>query len=245
MSNTTDIHTLAGAFALDALTEIERASFARHLATCDSCALEAAELTETAARLAATVVQPAPHRLRASVLAEVARTHQVAADAPRRRRSGWAAVPRRWAVAAVAAGTIAVAGVATVWTVEQHRISEVQQQARTNQASLINVLAAGDAHVESSTLTGGGAMIVAASRKLDAGVVLISDLPAAPDGKAYQIWLVTGSSAKSLAVLPPRAGSAMADVTLLGAADHVAVTVEPAGGSPAPTSAPIGAVALA
>ena len=44
MSQPIEIHTLAGAYALDALTEIERAGFARHLAECSVCATEVAEL---------------------------------------------------------------------------------------------------------------------------------------------------------------------------------------------------------
>jgi len=48
-----DVHALAGAYALDALTELERAAFGRHVADCESCTVEVAELSETATRLAA------------------------------------------------------------------------------------------------------------------------------------------------------------------------------------------------
>ena len=53
MSQPIEVHTLSGAYALDALTEIERAGFARHLAECAVCATEVAEFRETAARLGA------------------------------------------------------------------------------------------------------------------------------------------------------------------------------------------------
>jgi anti-sigma factor RsiW len=76
MAETADIHALAGAYALDAVDDLERAAFDRHLRSCESCALEVAELTETVAWLTHSVAEPAPAGLRAAVLAEVARTPQ-------------------------------------------------------------------------------------------------------------------------------------------------------------------------
>ena len=46
-----ELHTLAGAYALDAVPEADRARFERHLAGCDACAQEIAGLRETTARL--------------------------------------------------------------------------------------------------------------------------------------------------------------------------------------------------
>ena len=46
-------HTLAGAYALDAIDGPDRARFERHLARCLACAAELRELREAAARLAA------------------------------------------------------------------------------------------------------------------------------------------------------------------------------------------------
>ncbi len=47
-----DIHTLVGAYALDAVDDLERLRFDRHLVTCPSCEQEVAELRATAGRLA-------------------------------------------------------------------------------------------------------------------------------------------------------------------------------------------------
>ena len=74
MNQQTEIHTLAGAYALDALTEIERAAFARHVAECETCAVEVAELSETASRLSVAAWAAPPPGLRESVLREVAQT---------------------------------------------------------------------------------------------------------------------------------------------------------------------------
>ena len=62
-----DVHKLTGAYALDAVDDIERARFEQHLATCEDCRAEVAEMRETAALLAeSTAVEP-PASLRASV----------------------------------------------------------------------------------------------------------------------------------------------------------------------------------
>src|SRR5262245_59797126 len=72
-----DIHTLSGAYALDAVDDIERMAFARHLEECPACVQEVAELAETAARLADAATVTPPARLRARVLDEIGRTRQV------------------------------------------------------------------------------------------------------------------------------------------------------------------------
>ena len=46
-----DIHSLSGAYALDAVDDLERAAFERHLRECEACALEVGELRETVSRL--------------------------------------------------------------------------------------------------------------------------------------------------------------------------------------------------
>src|SRR2546429_964602 len=108
-----DIHTLVGAYALDAVDDLERARFDRHLAECESCALEVAELRATAGRLAEITELAPPARLKDAVLAQVARTRQAGACRPAGGRGPQ--VPwRRWTPAAGAAGGIAGgAGAAT------------------------------------------------------------------------------------------------------------------------------------
>ena len=94
-----DIHKLTGAYAMDALDELERARFEQHLATCEDCRAEVAELRETAALLSETVAVPPPASLRDSVLAGISQVRPLApevttspsrhADRPAARRRGW------------------------------------------------------------------------------------------------------------------------------------------------------------
>lgn len=255
MSQPTEIHTLAGAYALDALSELERAGFARHLAGCSACAMEVAELAETASRLGAAVPGEAPGpRLRAAVLAEVARTRQSSDGRSRQASHGVVAGRWRWrqratasVAASVAAGLIAVGVPVAVWTVQEQRLDDARQQAQVLQADqsrLGAVLAAPDVRVQSARVSGGGDLTVAVSRSLDDGVILVTDLPTPPAGKAYQVWRSANSSPTSVGVMPAGAGSGTL-VTAVGSADWVGVTIEPAGGSPAPTSSPVGSITLA
>ena len=56
-----EAHTLVGAYAMDAISEPDRARFEAHLARCEECAQEIASLHKATARLAgATAVTPPP-----------------------------------------------------------------------------------------------------------------------------------------------------------------------------------------
>ena len=71
-----DIHTLAGPYALDAISAPDRAGFERHLAGCTECSREIASLREAAARLATATAVPPPPALKARVMAAAAATRQ-------------------------------------------------------------------------------------------------------------------------------------------------------------------------
>ncbi|HEV2239485.1 MAG TPA: zf-HC2 domain-containing protein, partial [Streptosporangiaceae bacterium] len=70
-------HTLAGAYALDALTGADRTRFERHLARCEQCAREIAGLREATARLGAAAAAEPPAGLTERALAAAARTRQL------------------------------------------------------------------------------------------------------------------------------------------------------------------------
>ncbi|MBO0870697.1 MAG: zf-HC2 domain-containing protein, partial [Micromonosporaceae bacterium] len=97
-----DIHTLAGAYAVDAVDDLERRAFDRHLAECEACEIEIGELRETLGRVAASSSMPPPPRLKATVMAQISRTRQTG---PGRASTGGAGASRarRWSVAAAAA----------------------------------------------------------------------------------------------------------------------------------------------
>ncbi|MGI9005566.1 MAG: zf-HC2 domain-containing protein, partial [Streptosporangiaceae bacterium] len=77
MSADSDLHALAGAFVLDAVTPGEREQFTEHLAACAQCRADVAELREAAARLGtAEALTPRPE-LRSAALRAARQTSQL------------------------------------------------------------------------------------------------------------------------------------------------------------------------
>jgi hypothetical protein len=246
------MHADAGARALDALPPAEAAAFDEHVAGCDSCAVEYAEFLATAAMLAAAVAEPPPDGLREKVLRAAARTPQLPpltattepsvgepVEAPdplgrHRRHAPWWRRPVLLVAAAVAAALIA-GGV----VVATHRGGTSPEQAAAQ-----CVAAAPDARVHHPSVGSAGSVTLA--RSCDAAVVRLAALPGLPAGKAYQLWLLVGDSARSAGMVAARTGpSGRIILTDLSASDTgVAVSVEPAGGSTAPTTTPVWVVPL-
>ena len=73
---TDEIHELSGAYAVDALDDVERARFERHLADCSACRDEVESLSVAAAELSVTESAP-PASLRASVLSGITMVRQL------------------------------------------------------------------------------------------------------------------------------------------------------------------------
>lgn len=73
---TDDLHQLAAAYALDALSDEERERFEAHLADCEECRGEVAGFQDTAALLGSGAAERAPERMRSRVLDAIDRTPQ-------------------------------------------------------------------------------------------------------------------------------------------------------------------------
>ncbi len=74
---TDEIHELSGAYAVDALDDVERARFERHLSDCSDCRDEVESLSVAAAELSSVTEMAPPARLRASVLASITSVRQL------------------------------------------------------------------------------------------------------------------------------------------------------------------------
>ena len=77
MTPTDNIHTLSGAYALDALDDLERVRFEAHMETCYSCAEEVASFQATSALLGGAEELPVSSELRSAVLDEIQHVRQV------------------------------------------------------------------------------------------------------------------------------------------------------------------------
>ncbi|MDQ5828003.1 MAG: anti-sigma factor [Chloroflexota bacterium] len=74
----------------------------------------------------------------------------------------------------------------------------------------------------------------------DRAVLVVENMPPVPEGKTYQIWVIEDEVPKPSGLFKPRQDSVAAVVEHpLGGGDVIAVTVEPEGGSPKPTSEPM------
>ena len=219
-----DIHALSGAYAVDAVDDIERASFERHLASCPTCRAEVASLREASALLADAATTTPPPELRDAVLSGITRVRPlppVTVGGPVHRR--------KWFPALVAAVVLALVGVGgAVW--QPWRDDTSVQVSVTDQ-----VLQDPDAERFTQELPNGATATVVRSAKVDRAVLVTEDMPAPPDGKVYQLWYQSPSRHMTSAGLMPDG----ADTALLegNANDAVGagVSLEPAGGSDQPT----------
>ena len=227
-----DLHKLTGAYAVDALDDLERARFEQHLDECDDCRFEVAELRETAALLADSVSEAPPAALRDSVLAGIAQVRPlppVATPMPTP-----ATTLRRRLPLLVAAAAVLIVGLgAVVW-------QPWSEETPTRLAAAEQILDAPDAQQVFLDLGDAGQATVTRSKERDRAVIQTEDMVAAPDGKDYELWLMSPDGDFTAAGLMPDGG----DQTLVldgPAADAAAVgiTVEPDGGSSEPTSEPI------
>ncbi|HEV7172101.1 anti-sigma factor [Pedococcus sp.] len=249
-----DIHGLSGAYAVDAIDSDERAAFEEHLAQCPECQAEVASLREAATQLATTTETQPPASLRSAVLAGITTIRPLppldppvaanpAPDAmtaavepadtdasvvvPLRRRRR---VP--WLLAAAAAVLVGIGGLA--WSPWSHTAGS--QLTATEQ-----VLRADDAQRLQKTIGGAHATIVR-SASLGQAVLIADKMPDAPTGKDYQLWLDIPGQGMVSAGLMPRDAKQPVTVLLKGDARKAigaGITVEPAGGSPKPTTQPI------
>jgi anti-sigma-K factor RskA len=243
----TDPHTLAGAYALDALGEADRENFERHLLRCEACRAEAASLRDAAGWLAEPATAAPPSRLRGQVLAEVARTRQQPPPirvTERVRRSwhgiGWRAP--RLAVAIAGVGMLLALALGTLLISTQHQLRV--QEAHTGEIAAI--MNAPDADIMTVHARTHGSATVVMSHAARALVLTTARLPALPSTKCYQVWLMGTHRIKSAGRLPPPKQGMTAPMIVAGlaAGDRMGVTVEPAAGSTAPSSTPVLMLAL-
>jgi hypothetical protein len=242
-----DLHSLAGAYALDALDRpAERDRFDRHLSRCASCAAEVRGFREVATAMAFAVTAEAPPGLRPRVLTAAAGTRQLPPEVsghgrPQRTRTTVPWVP--WLSGAVALASVAVA---VFFGLAQSHTQDELNQARAENQALNVVLSAPRVQVLSQVSTSGGTAIVVLAAERHALAVVTTGLPALPSGKVYQLWLIGQEKTVSAGLLPPATAGQTPPVLATGVVkgDTLGLTVEPAPGSAQPTTKPIVALPL-
>lgn len=222
-----DIHKLSGAYALDAVDDLERAAFERHLAECADCRTEVASLRETAALLAESTAVTPPPSLRDAVLSGISQVRPLPPVVAPHRRAAWFPL-------LVAASIVAILGIAAaVW--QPWTPSDVGSLTAAEQ-----VLQAPDAQSVFLDLGEAGRATVTRSPSIGKAVITTEDMISAPSGKVFELWLQSEDGVMLPAGLMPD----KADQTVLlegdaASATAAGITIEPAGGSDEPTTEPI------
>lgn len=229
--NEHDIHALSGAYAVDALDDLERAGFERHLQNCPACREEVASLQESAAELAGLEATPPPPALRASVLDEIRSVRPlppVTPEAPSRARR-----TSKWRPLLVAASVVAAVGVGAVV------VDQVTGDGTTQTVSAAErVLAAADAVSVSARMPGGATARVVHSASEGKAVLVASGMKDLPEGKVYELWLQHDDVMVPAGLFENGSGTVLFEGDP-NTAQAAGITIEPAGGSPEPTTAPV------
>lgn len=235
MTDDPDLHTLTGAYALDAVDDIERAHVERLLRESPETAAEVASFRETAARLGTAAATTAPSSLRSAVLAEVRATRQLPpATEPATAATSGSRTAARW-LSVAAAGLLAVSVGLGAWVVD------LRQDAAENRLvaeAIPSVLQDPDRQVMETDFAEGKATMVVADGKV---VFFGSGVEAPPAGHGYQLWMLDENDVPRPAVMltATGAGGYFAEASGFEPGETMAVTVEPEGGSQAPTTDPL------
>ncbi|MFI8596805.1 anti-sigma factor domain-containing protein [Rothia koreensis] len=249
-----DVHSDAALYAVDALEPEEVRAFEAHLGTCSRCREEVSSFQRTAEGLADAVAVEPPAELKAQVFRAIGRDSGREADRDQKRtrhpdrnsetdssatlyRLETAKARRnRWLLAAAAvilAPGLALGG----WSLGHQAGNDGQQvtaERQHEQQRQDDLLAAPDVAVKHISQEGASATVVASRERTDA-MFVGSNFTDPGQGKQYQLWLMKDGSP-----VPDKTfngGDSSVWLTgNVGDADAVAVTVEPEGGSKAPTS---------
>lgn len=235
-SDETDLHTLAGAYAMDAVGEADRASFEQHLAACDECREEIRGLREATARLGQAAAMQPRAELREATLRAAARTRQLspAVTAPqpepagpgrtaaagrrsahgRTAAAGWTAAHGRTAVRRLTgrlprlamAAGAVLAAAVVVLALMMHGTQHQLDQAQRRSHSIAAVLNAADVTMLTADVSTGGTATVVMSHRQRALVFTANGLRGLPAAQRYELWLMGSRGARPAGMLPATSG---------------------------------------
>ncbi len=217
-----------------------------------------ARFADVQAALGLAIAPVAPSAtMKDAVMAAVARTPQVAplsadamptvdavADAPRgsaaaRAEARWFSRPAMIVTAAAAAVALFFGGVAAAGLVNPTAPSASDQ--------LAAIVAAPDVSTVVSPVAGGATATLVSSASVGLSAMVFDGLEPLTDDERYALWYITDGVPTAAGLFAVDGTGAIVQVLdgTFEAGTVVGVTVEPASGSPAPTSDPIVAIATA
>lgn len=249
-----DYKEMIPARALSALDAGEDRALSEHLSQCPECRRELDEWLATASSISLSVesVEPSPE-VRVRIMAEVRKvdtaSRVVPFVAPRRSATQWYG-----AIAAAVLFVALMAGIIVLWRQNQEtkaRVAELTSQVQSLEVDLkrknelVELVRAPGTHImdlSATNMAPGAAGKIAFNSKGHA-MFMANGLPAAPSGKEYQLWFIVSGKAmpgKSFSVDKSGNGMMVDEVPPEAMNSAVfAITLEPAGGVPKPTTGQI------
>ena len=235
------------AYALGAVAPEEGAHIEEHLSECLACWEHLSESQRAAALLALAVPLKEPHEsLRRRIIAQAKREARPAPEPLFRR---WR-LPRLVAVGATAV-TLSAVGALSWSLVETHNLrsdyNDIQQQTTitaqqaSNASKLAGVLARPDlttAEMATSGIAAGATAYYVWTRDGKLGALVCHNLPSAPEGKVYQLWLSCGPEPVDAGTFMAWEGQCQYIVSpkCTSPLSGVNVSLEPMGGSVSPSN---------
>jgi anti-sigma-K factor RskA len=232
-----DYKEMIPARALSALDAAEERTLNEHLKNCAECRKELEDWQATAAALslASDPAEPSP-QVRERILSEVRKDLSSSKPEviPFPKRNLWSSFGSLGAIAAVVLFAALSIGLAVLWR-------QNQRLARENEfVELVNTPGARVSELRGTDPSQTATAKLAYDRTGRA-ILMASKLPSAPEGKTYQLWFIVGNKppVPGKTFVPDNRGNAVLKDELPREAidaNVFAITVEPAGGSSAPTS---------
>jgi anti-sigma-K factor RskA len=251
---------LSGAYVLNALDEFETRSFEEELTKSEQLRNEVTELQDTATLLGLAIEPILPSaELKTSLMNRIATLPQVEAipaltwqeendhasaiyspssPATDKAKTHWYTRPvalfsASAAVIAIVAGGVVVGGAG---------ISAVTASGSTQADKLAAITQAADISRVSAPVKNGGTASVIWSDSLKSSAIVSGNLTKLPSNKEYELWYINSKGiARSAGALKTDDKDTAWSVLdgRLQKGDSIGVTVEPTGGSPKPTTAPV------
>ncbi|MFC8046300.1 anti-sigma factor domain-containing protein [Nocardia sp. NPDC057353] len=232
-----DLLDLAPLYALDAVDAGERAAIDERLARAD--APLAARFADTVdrthdvlAELSLVDAVPPPPELEGRLLAALDRLQQEPVRdirSARRfsgKRLGWLATAAAVLVAAAVGGAVLVGR---------------DSGSTSSEITAARVIEQPDARAATVAVPSGGSLSVNSSSALGAAAISFAAMPELPADRDYQLWIIPPGGTPQPAAVVPGSGEVIARYET---ADTIAITVEPTGGSQAPSGSPIAAMVM-
>jgi anti-sigma factor RsiW len=266
-----DIHGLSGAYAVDAVDDVERARFEAHMAHCSQCRDEVASLQAAAIELTSISFAAPPPSLRGSVLRDISSVRPLPPQVtPEQEDPAPTPAAPVGAPSASAASGDAFAPPSSLESRRAERAHRARLRRWLAGAAAAAVLATGglvwhpwspDTSSVQLTATqqvlqakdaqrfegkiGIATATVVRSISLNKAVIVTANMPATPSGKAYELWLKQGSALVKAGLMPAGPSNTVLVQGDAATATGLGITIEPAAGSDTPTLPPVALISFA